>query len=483
MELFRNVGIRARIILTTMVVVTLAILVFGYIKYFEVQVNFQVLAFLANLFLLVALITSYLVSVSIVRPLERLRKKLAAFTEKRTANPTKDFGEDEISEMAKEIDRLFVAWNHEFGAILKKQKAQSEEKTKIALAQSDLEHQLGLAKSCLAIAQKLNTTFDFQANLKTILDAGVRAMNVQWASILLVNRETLELTVACVRGIEQSLLDDLAEDQYPAIKLKPHEGLAGQVIKSGLPLLANKGHNDPRFKAFSEFKAREEKIASLLCAPIKGSDGVVLGVVNFVNRISPPVFRNEDIPFAEDICLLVALVVERNRLFKSLFVEETTGLYTHKVWREYFQEEVNRSLRYSHPLSLAVIDIDLYKEIVEQTNHEFGLKISAEIGGAIKALLRDTDIASRAHERFYLLLVDTDAAGAMYTIGRIKESIEKLSFEHAGKKFSVTISVGIAAFPETDPNAKNLIENAQKALEAARASGRNRAVIYGSTTN
>lgn len=483
MELFRNVGIKGRIIVTSFLTVILPIVVFFFVKWLDLTANVKVFFFLGNLFLLIALTSSYLVATSITRPLDRIRRRILGFIEKRAANPVRDSGEDEVSELAKEVDRLFDSWNHELMGMTKKSKQQHEDKSKLSASLNDTERQLQLSRSCLTIAQRLNTTYDFQANLKTILDEAVKTFNVQWASILLINRDTLEMTVACVRGIEQSLLDDLAEDQYPAIKLKPNEGLAGQVIKSGVPLIANKGHKDTRFKNFSEFKAREEKIASLLCSPIKSSDGTVLGVMNFINRISPPLFRNEDLPFAEDLCLLVSLVVERNRLFKSLFADEATGMISHKVWREFFNEEVSRAVRYAQPLGLIILDIDKFKEVVEHSNAEFGLKISTETGNAIRSTLRDIDIASRVQDRFYILAVNTDAAGSVYLIGRLKEAVEKLVFEHGDKKLSITLSAGVAAYPETGSDAGALIDNALKALEQAKLGGRNRAVLFNAEEN
>ncbi|MBF0503342.1 MAG: hypothetical protein HQM09_24700, partial [Candidatus Riflebacteria bacterium] len=278
MEFFRNAGITKRIVISTLLVIALPLAVFLYIKIAAIEVNFKVLFFLSNIFLLIGLVSSWFISLSITGPIDRIRSKLTVFIEKRIPQTIKESGEDELSELSQDFNRLFNSWNNELGTIVKKQRARSEETVKIAAAQSQIEAQLMLTRSCLHVAQLLNISFDFQSNLKTILDEGVKTLNVQWASILLINRETLEMTVACVRGVEQSLLDDLAEDQYPSIKLKPTEGLAGLVIKAGVPIIANKGFKDPRFKTFSEFPSRSEKIASILCAPIKTADGTVLGV-------------------------------------------------------------------------------------------------------------------------------------------------------------------------------------------------------------
>ncbi|MFZ2956382.1 MAG: diguanylate cyclase [Candidatus Ozemobacteraceae bacterium] len=479
MEFFRNAGITRRIVISTLLVIALPLAVFLYVRLMGIEANFKVLFFLSNMFLLVGLFSSWLVSLSITRPIDRIRAKLAIFLEKRIPQPVKDFGDDELSELSQDLNRLFSSWNNELGSIVKKQKARSEETVKVAAAQSQIEAQLMLTRSCLQVAQRLNTSFDFQSNMKVILDEGVKTMNVQWASILLINRETLEMTVACVRGIEQSLLDDLAEDQYPSIKLKPTEGLAGLVIKEGVPIIANKGYKDPRFKTFSEFSSRNEKVAGILCAPIKGSDGNVLGVINFTNRINPPLFRNEDLPYALDLCTLAALVIERNRLYQNLFTDETTGLLSHRVWRSFFQEEASRAVRYSQPVGVVILDIDHYQNLVKTSSSEFALHVSSEIGKTVQKALRDTDLGSRSQDRYYIVLPNTDAAGTVYFVGRVKEAVEKQSFEYNGSPLGITFSAGVAAFPESGPDPKILVEQARAALEQAKAGGRNRAAVFG----
>jgi len=259
---------------------------------------------------------------------------------------------------------------------------------------------------------------------------------------------------------------------------KPNEGLAGQVIKGGLPLLANKGHKDPRFRSFTEFKAREEKVASILCAPIKASDGTILGVINFINRISPPLFRNEDIPFAQDIAMLAALVIERNRLYRNLFCDDATGMISHRIWKGYFEEEAARSVRYAQPLCTVVMDLEKFKEILEQTAPEFAIQVGIDVAKAVQKALRDTDLASRAQDRFYILLPNTDAAGGVFLIGRLKDALDRMTFEYGGRAYALGASAGIAAYPETAPDARQLINLSLSALDIAKAGGRNRAVVH-----
>jgi diguanylate cyclase (GGDEF)-like protein len=478
LNIFRNFSIKIRLLVTFILVSLLPVVIFVYIQYSGVAITNATAFFIGVIALINAIITSVLVTASIITPVDLILHALQVFQTKKSAASISDKGQDEIAEVSFELNRIFSEWNQEIVSLGKKQFQQEKEQEKTQVQISINEQQLASTRSLLKVAQTLNTTFDFQSNLKTILDEAVTAMNVQWASILLINREKHEMTVACVRGVEKSLLDDLAEEEYPSIRLKPHEGLAGQVIKDGLPLIANKGFKDPRFKQFSEFRSKDEKVASLLCAPIVSADGQVLGVMNLINRVVPPVFRNEDLPYVKDLCTLASLVIERNRMYANLFVDELTGLSAHNVWKGYFAEESARSVRYAQMLSLVIIDIDNFKKIVSDTNAEFATQLNGVCGKVIARTLRDTDTASSMQERFFLLLPNTDLAGAVYLTGRIKEAIEKESLEFDGKRLSITVSAGIASYPETVTDVRNLMKASVQASNQAREAGGNRAVIH-----
>ncbi len=478
MQLFRNFSIRTRIIITFLLASLFPVVIYLYIQYTEIVISNSTALFIGVISLINGLVAAFLVAGSITAPIELILSSLEVFQTKKSAASLNDNGFDEIAELSSELNRIYSDWNREIVTLGKKQLQQEKASEKNEQQISILKKQLDLTRSCLNVAQMLNTTFDFQSNLKAILDEAIQTMNVQWASVLLINRERNEMTVACVRGVEKSLLDALADEDYPAIRLKPHEGLAGQVIKDGLPLIANKGFKDPRFKQFSEFSRRDEKIASLLCAPITSTDGTVLGVMNFINRVSPPVFRNEDLPYVKDLCGLASLVIERNRLYRNLFVDEETGLAAHNVWRGYFQEEAGRAVRYIQPLSVLIADIDDFKNLITQTNADFFNEVVDSCGKELKRLLRDTDTASCVQERFFCLLPNTDTAGGVFLAGRLKEALERLSFTFGNQTIKITMSVGIASYPDNVPDPKLLAKNALVSLARAHEEGGNRASIF-----
>jgi diguanylate cyclase (GGDEF)-like protein len=128
-----------------------------------------------------------------------------------------------------------------------------------------------------------------------------------------------------------------------------------------------------------------------------------------------------------------------------------------------------------------VLEIDGFKKLVDASNADFGLEIINACGEIVARALRDTDTASSTQERFFMLLPNTDVAGAVFLAGRVKENLEKASFTFDGKKHSATVSAGIACYPETLPDPKNLMKSALSALVQARENGGNRAVIHSSS--
>lgn len=477
MNLFRNFSIKTRLIAAFLLVCFVHLTVFGYIIFSHKEISNHTLVFISIITLIVSFIIASITASSIISPIYIIINCLQAFQAKKSQNALKDTGDDEITNVAIEINRIFDTWNKEIVELDKKQLLQEQESEKKNDQITSTELQLEQTRSLLTVAQKLNTTFDFQTNMKMLLDEAVRSMNVQWASILLINRERNDLTVACVRGIEQSLLDTLQEDNYPSIKLKPNEGLAGLVIQGGLPLIANKGSKDIRFKQFTEFEDKYDRIASILCSPIIGTDGTVLGVVNFINRIVPPVFKNEDLSYAKDLCTLASILIERNRLYTNLFVDSETGLSAYNVWKGYFSEESSRALRYAQTMTVVIVEIDDFRNILLETDNNFIKNLLTTCGKNISDALRETDRAAAIQERFYCMLPNTDTAGGVFFAGRVKESIESQVFTFNKKSYKVTISVGISCYPYSAENGNDLLKTALQALSDAKDSGGNRAVV------
>jgi diguanylate cyclase (GGDEF)-like protein len=174
------------------------------------------------------------------------------------------------------------------------------------------------------------------------------------------------------------------------------------------------------------------------------------------------------------------IVMENSRLFervRNLSIRDgLTGLYNHRHIMELVQAEFDRVDRYQDPLSLLMIDIDLFKKVNDEHGHPAGDAVLSEIATVIQGGLRTVDVVGRyGGEEFVVLLPHTPHDEAMQTAERVRTEVGKHVFNALGATLQVTISVGAATTPASGVDtAAHLVREADKALYRAKTAGRNR---------
>ena len=135
---------------------------------------------------------------------------------------------------------------------------------------------------------------------------------------------------------------------------------------------------------------------------------------------------------------------------------------------------LNRAQRRSGHLCLILCDIDYFKRINDTYGHPFGDKALKIIADILSKTVRKVDLVARyGGEEFAIILEDSDEKGGKEMAERIRKKIELLSLYHDKNTINVTMSLGLATFPD-DGNKKSLrIDHADRALYNAKASGRN----------
>ena len=168
-----------------------------------------------------------------------------------------------------------------------------------------------------------------------------------------------------------------------------------------------------------------------------------------------------------------------------------TGLYNHRYFQEALTAELARGARYGNPVGLVFLDVDHFKNYNDQLGHPAGDELLRQLAriltdtGDLPELRfrgRITDIAARyGGEEFVLLLPQTNKEGAVIRAERLRASIAEFSFvdQHVQPGGTLTVSVGVAAFPDDALVKDALISAADKALYAAKHAGRNRVRVAG----
>jgi len=173
---------------------------------------------------------------------------------------------------------------------------------------------------------------------------------------------------------------------------------------------------------------------------------------------------------------------ERNQALETLSSTDVlTGLHNRRHMRDALNAEVARHQRNGRSFSIMMVDVDHFKKYNDTYGHPEGDVLLKKVGEILKSSLRTNDFAARyGGEEFLILLPDQDEKGAVEVGERIRQRIAVETEDPANKRQAVTVSIGVATFPEAGRTASVLLGNADAALYKAKNSGRNRVLTAGS---
>lgn len=167
------------------------------------------------------------------------------------------------------------------------------------------------------------------------------------------------------------------------------------------------------------------------------------------------------------------------KIEKLALTDGLTGLFNHRHFQERLSLEFSRLQRFSEPLSLLLIDIDYFKKINDAYGHPVGDAVLRGVGAKIRKTIRNIDIPARyGGEEFAVILLGTDRRGAMNMAERLRKTVMNTKFTAEKESFAVTVSIGIATYPDGIGSKEEFIERADKALYQAKKNGRNQSIIW-----
>jgi len=153
-----------------------------------------------------------------------------------------------------------------------------------------------------------------------------------------------------------------------------------------------------------------------------------------------------------------------------------TGLFNHKHLMQTLQTELARAQRHKHPLSVLMVDVDHFKQYNDRFGHQMGDKLLADVAALFKRTTRSIDYAARyGGDEFLLLLHEVASADALMLADRVRRAVAATKFGPGDHK--VTVSIGVASYPEHGETAEAIIASADAGLYKAKRSGRNETVL------
>jgi diguanylate cyclase (GGDEF)-like protein len=169
------------------------------------------------------------------------------------------------------------------------------------------------------------------------------------------------------------------------------------------------------------------------------------------------------------------LLAEVRQLARTDYLTE---IFNRRYFFELAEKEFTRSLRYHHPLSAIILDIDHFKQFNDRYGHIIGDQVLKGVARLLGSALREVDILGRyGGEEFSILLPETDLKAARFIAERIIQQVADKPIQTEAGELSVQLSIGVAAYGSEMPSLHDLVNCADQAMYLAKDAGRNRVAV------
>jgi diguanylate cyclase (GGDEF)-like protein len=213
---------------------------------------------------------------------------------------------------------------------------------------------------------------------------------------------------------------------------------------------------------------------SRMCIPLV-SFGQVLGVIG-LHSSNPDAFRETDLQSLESVADICATSIQNahyvERVKQLAYLDGLTGIFNRRFFELRIMEEIERARRYGTGMAVVMVDIDQFKRLNDEFGHLLGDEVLRQVSSVFHQQLRKIDVVCRyGGEEFGILLSQTGAEHALSVAEKLRKTIEQWQFP--GVPRTVTISAGVAAFPDHGTTRDDLVRAADTGLYAAKQAGRN----------
>lgn len=337
-------------------------------------------------------------------------------------------------------------------------------------ASAELERQLALRHRLLQASAALLSSLDQQTVLRELSTLLKEIVDYDALDVRLVDEEARELVCVYAR-------DEYAEEME-SFRIPLDQGVSGWVVQHNEAQLVNDMAHDPRVVQIPGTEEGEPQASIVVPLTVRGK---VIGVLT-LDRMEGRTFAEHELEpvqlFANFAAIAIQNALAYQEVERQAISDGLTGLRNYRHFQEQLRAEVSRAERYGERFCLLMMDLDHFKTVNDSVGHQKGDEVLRLVAGALRRCTRESDYVARyGGEEFVMILPRTGLEEAAALAERVRAAVAALDLGHPDLR--VTMSIGVAAYPDAAADADGVLGAADAALLRAKALGRDRVCLYG----
>jgi diguanylate cyclase (GGDEF)-like protein len=372
--------------------------------------------------------------------------------------------EDELGALAQEFNTTLAAITDLHARRLEDQASLVAMQREVALKQA-LEARLKELTLLYELSRRLASTLELEKLVGSVTGLVGRDLGDHAFALLVTEEGTGDLVVRGVSGLPEDVV---------GTRVAAGAGPAGWAAQARATLHIPDTRADPRRPVLPWQHAAD---GSILVVPLLQPESCS-GTLAFF-RPEANAFPDEEVRLLEAVAGPVAIALENARLHQQMVrlsqTDALTGVHNRRSLFARLEMERERADRFDHPMGLVLVDVDHFKRFNDRFGHAAGDDILRRVAETLAGAVRKVDLVARyGGEEFAVVVARADHAAALAAGEKLRAAVEAAAIPHEGvAPARVTISVGVASWPDDAGDLAGLIDAADAALYAAKRAGRN----------
>jgi len=337
---------------------------------------------------------------------------------------------------------------------------------------AELQDQLRLRHELLNLSTALLSTLDQNGVFALITSMLKQIVEYDAMEVRLVDEDSGELYCG--------FATDEDAEQMLGWRTPLDEGVSGWVVRHNEAQLVNDMLADPR----GALVPGTERVAQASIVVPLNVGGKVIGVLA-IDRMGGKTFEEHELEPARLFGNLAAIAIQNARSYEEVerqaISDGLTGIHNYRHFRDTLNATVSRGQRYDETFCLLMMDLDHFKAVNDTIGHQAGDEVLRAVADVLRRCSRASDYQARyGGEEFVMLLPQTSLNEASTLAERVRSQVSEIDVGHPG--LTVTMSIGVASFPDSARDSDGVLAAADAALLHAKARGRDRVCLAGEDT-